>query len=1133
MKWSPPFERLYNILKQINTHLTFLSTHSRTTLPTFQLIQKLNDTITELDLAIIQHLLPHGEVFFEYVDRNEVAMFFTEKVKFSWDKGYEQAKTSINDAYDGFGTEEDNTVQILIFDFMDSKLHGIGGAIKGSKRRKIAENSRAQQGIFQSYNSLGIAPVDLASLTNIIRSRNEKFKSCLNKFLSQFSEKELETSKPYDCLVKSVSVPKPLDHVDPVESLSQVSSSLSKDEKPDIEAMVKMLKTPPFYKDQIVEMRTLVERRESQILLLACSRDIHPDLIKALKNYKGIDINSQLYSHQTKALEVLFHENKQHVIVSTSTSSGKSFIYQLPILNDILWNIEAGYLKRKATAIFVFPTKALAQDQKRHLQDLVNYLDTNSKRKIIIETFDGDTPSKDRSFVRMFADIIFTNPDTIHAAILPHHESSPYHKSTGWRNFLQCLKYTVMDELHVYKGVFGVNVSYVMARLNRICKSIYNNDRVRFVSCSATILNPESHFRTICAIPLEELVFHIGEDGSPCSERRLLVWNPPPLMNKNGRMQSENDNASSKFIPRENMVPELVKVLVHLLSNFPSLKVIMFCPIRAVCELAIKEARRVIKENISKGNNSVKDCEIMAYRGGYSKEDRRIIEGKIFSGQLRGIVATNALELGIDLSDLDVVITCGFPILKLNLHQQFGRAGRGKDSKGSLAIFVAGSTPVDQYYMNHVDEICNRDTYEDLCVDGLIETASTEFMLELHLQCAAFEKKIDPSDDLKWFVLNGSKKLTNIFLFIIQDKLVKDVDGLYCTSPKYLPEPLQHVSLRSMDEVTYSVVDITNNRNTVIEEVEELRTSFTLYEGGIFLHQGIPYLVKVFDPDNKFAKVERVNVDWITSQRDFTDIDPSEIEYIRRLNPAKKHIDVPVYYGSIVKTTIVFGFFKVNRRSEILEAVEVNNPPVILFLKGFWIDLPSLVLEIIVAKELSPAGGIHAAQHTIMNLLPLFVNTGAKRNDDELTRSNLGNSELLTECKAPEKEFSRRQTSRIRPNRLILYDTNGGKRGSGIAAKTFEHIDDILQACYDQIRACECEWGCQRCIHGSFCTEMSLVMSKPAAIIIFAHLVGLDAKEILKSIPDGPEENMPTVDIETIKPCTSLSKFSPNVEIVN
>lgn len=1146
-RWPLSFRRLYDRFRSVNTHLTFISSHSRTTSPTIELIQKFNPDIKEIDLTIIANLLPPEDVFYGYLDENQISLSFAENLHFDWNKGYNlTSATTVNDVYEEAArlekeNSDKNLKQVLIFDFKDIKLHGIGAALK---RRKIEEDSN--QTFFLTTKELSVQNLSNSQLTNIIKTRNAKFKRILDDYLEKYTDIEISSDIPMKDLIEinKNNIPKPPDMSDPIEmAINLQHSRNSTSVKPDIDEMLNILKAKPFYRGQLAYSKTLDPYREAQYMPLEDAYEkLHPQLEEAILDAKGFSLNDGLYIHQAIALDKLLisdHQPLTHVIVSTSTSSGKSLIYQIPILNSILWDITEKKKGRNSTAFMIFPTKALAQDQKRHLQNLINKIPLNNERKIIVETYDGDTDYKSRSYIRCHADIVFTNPDAIHASIIPNHNLN---EDNGWKDFLSNLKFVVMDELHVYKGTFGVHVSFVMARLRRIA-SIYNKKTcpIKFVSCSATIKDPLKHFRAVCAIPNQDEVINIAVDGSPCAERKLVIWNPPPLMNKKGRTQAvgENNNKSSKSVndfavPRESIILELAKVLLQLLTNFQNIKVIVFCPIRKICEMLMKEIRALLKSNTYQNKTNLNEYDIMAYRGGYSKHDRRIIESKMFKGELRAIIATNALELGIDLSDLDVVISCGFPMLKLNLHQQFGRAGRAKDSKGSLALFIAGSTPIDQHYLNNPLELCDRSNYEDLCVNGLIDSSPNKLIMEMHLQCAAFEKPIDIEDDAIWFVPGLKSTGTEEFIKLCQERLYYNVDrNEYCTNPSYLPWPAERVPIRAVEETDYAVVDITKNRNVVIEEIPASRTSFTLYEGGIYLHQGFPYLVKEFNPEKQYAKVERVNVDWITQQRDFTDIDPIEIECIKQLHlPNYKASDIPVFYGKIETTIIVFGFFKVSRSSEILEAVDVKNPPIKFISKGFWIDIPVKALNLIKEKKLSSAGGIHAAQHSIMNMLPLFISGGATTNPNVRFSSSVGEAELITECKAPQKEFAQRQTKRKRPARLIFYDSKGGAQGSGISSKAFEHIDQILLSSYNRVKNCACLWGCPECVTASFCKEMLLVISKPAAIIILASLLDMDINTIGKSLPDGPEENMPDIKVDTIEATTGLVKFSKDINII-
>lgn len=1159
------FLSLRRKFRRINTHLTFLASFSRHTLPSLSHLQTLDPNITACDLQMILLLMPTG-VTFGYVDENEIML--GEKVKFSWARGYE-LQLAVDAAY----APVEPARPVLLFEFCDSKTQTVGAVARAGRMRGVRKEER---GPFSSAQ-LAVTPLPQLQLQATVRARNARFDSAVAAWPGSYADL---------CARAQATLPVAPTLADPVEESQKSETTngrLSESNKngnidPTLpespvscDAMVAALEKAPLFRNQHYVSAPLTAARNASFA--PAPADLHPHALAALRK-RGID-PAALYTHQARALDAVL--GGTHTIISTATSLGKSLVYQLPIISRILHDADMGWNthSRTATALFVFPTKALAQDQKRHLLELVAQLPPGA-RKISVDTYDGDTASGHRQHVRRFADIVFTNPDAIHAAILPNALEG---ENRGWPNFLTNLRYVVVDELHVYRGTFGVNVSFVMARLNRMLAHM--GARPVYVLCSATINNPEAHFRAVCALTATDEVVHVAEDGSAAKEKVLVVWEPPVLMNKRGELPSNwskgykpqtllrpmhqsrlppnvdpSSNAeanlgvesnldltsqqqglgsdlpspASLFLPRESILSETAKILVHLLTSFPNIKIIVFCPIRQMCELVIKEVRALIKDNRNTQWNALHEHDVMAYRGGYSKSDRRAIEQKMFRGELRAIVATNALELGIDIADLDVVISCGFPQLKLNLHQQFGRGGRGSSSNGSMAILVCGANPVDRYYLNHPQELCDMSSYEDLCIEGILDSSLNEMLKTMHLQCAAFELPIDLERDLRWFSRNSPDE----FVRLCKENLHPDNRGAYRTDPRYLPWPAEKVSLRAIEETAYAVVDITNNRNVVIEEIEELRTSFTLYEGGIFLHQGYPYLVKEFNPDEKYAKVQRVDVTWLTQQRDFSDVDPVQIELVKQLFPPSvtTPTDIPVFYGPVETTIIVFGYFKVSRKQEILEAVDVKNPPVVIRSKGFWVDIPRGVLGAIEDKRLNAAGGIHAAQHAIMNTLPIFIAGGATTDPNVRFNSSLGDAELSTECKAPEKEFAQRQSKRKRPARLIFYDSKGGPQGTGMSAKTFELIDQIIYTTYRCIVECDCDWGCPRCVTGSFCKENMLVMSKPAAIIILGSLLGYSLEEMKSKVPDGPEPNMPPVNVETITETGRGVKFAPDVQIV-
>jgi DEAD/DEAH box helicase domain-containing protein len=451
----------------------------------------------------------------------------------------------------------------------------------------------------------------------------------------------------------------------------------------------------------------------------------------------------------------------------------------------------------------------------------------------------------------------------------------------------------------------------------------------------------------------------------------------------------------------------------------------------------------------------------------------------MFEGKLMGIIATTALELGVDIGTLDAVITVGFPYSISNLRQQSGRAGRR--NKDSLSVLVGDCFPTDQHYMQNPDEIFTKPNCE-LQVD-----LQNMLVLEGHIQCAAYEMPIRQDEDEIYFGKNLRE--------IAEERMIKDELGFFHCHDRFCPVPSKFVAIRDTEEDHFAIVDISHGKNIVLEELEASRAFFTLYDGGIFLHQGNTYLVKEFNPERKIAKVERVKVDWTTSQRDFTDIDPVETEAIRRIPKSLSR----AFYGAIKIQQTVFGFFKIDKKRRILDAVQVDNPPVIIFSKGMWLDVPKRALEILVERRLNVAGAIHAAEHAVLSLMPNFVVSMP--------------GDVRTECKVGLKEFARKETSRKRPARLTFYDAKGGAGGSGISTKAFEFIDLLLKQAVRRVEACSCHEGCVECVASEMCKHANEVMSKAGGEVILRSLLNMEID--VDSLPMGPEDSSPA-GIETV-----------------
>ncbi|KAH7137114.1 hypothetical protein B0J13DRAFT_448863 [Dactylonectria estremocensis] len=871
-------------------------------------------------------------------------------------------------------------------------------------------------------------------MTTLIEKRNQKFTNSVNIFLNKCVEEKLDPTMALAEQTKS-HIPNPtvLEDDTTEKPLDSIPESIPKERK-SIPEIVQELKDSPWYTGQVVpDGHRVFEPQEAifgdlQFLL-------SQDLVNALYNAKGI---TQFFAHQSEALNSLY-EGK-NVVVSTSTSSGKSLIYQLPIL----YALEKDYLSR---AMYIFPTKALAQDQKRSLKEMMRYMP--GLEDVMVATFDGDTPMGERNAIRDEARIIFTNPDMLHVTILPQEER--------WRTYLKNLKYVVVDELHYYNGQMGSHVAFIMRRLRRVCAAV-GNRRVRFISCSATVANPKEHFKTIFGLDNVRL---IDFDGSPSGRKEFLCWNTP--------FKDPGDPASG----RGSAKFECARLFCALMLR--GVRIIAFCRVRAQCETLVS----TIKSELETMGRSECINRVMGYRGGYTAQDRRRIETEMFEGKLLGIVATTALELGIDIGSLDCVMTWGFPYTIANLRQQSGRAGRR--NKDSLSILVGDCFPTDQHYMQNPDELFTKPN------SALQVDLENMLVREGHVQCAAYEMPIRPREDAQYFGEDLPK--------ICDERLTKDEMGFYHCHDRFRPMPAKFVAIRDTEDEHFAIVDITHGRNVVLEELEASRATFTIYDGAIFLHQGNSYLVRDFLPDKRMAKVERVKVDWTTVQRDFTDIDPMETEAIRAISGSLSH----AYYGTIKIQQNVFGFFKVDKKGRVLDAVQVDNPPVIRFSKGMWLDVPKKAIQILQDKRLHVAAGIHAAEHAIMSLLPTFVISMP--------------GDVRTECKVASKEFAKQETNRKRPARLTFYDAKGGAGGSGISTKAFDHVDQLLRDALQRVEGCHCERGCVECVASELCKHSNEVMSKAGSQVVLKSLLNMDID--VEALPIGPEMFTPA-GIETV-----------------
>ncbi|KHJ33429.1 putative dead deah box helicase [Erysiphe necator] len=965
---------------------------------------------------------------------------------------------------------EDKKEEVLFFEFIDGDLKR---QAKSYTKEKTGDPAKTFRRLRKKDENLKMPTYSKKQMLGLISKRNCKFKTAVEKFLGKCY---FEGKDPVETLKKEAllhtPIPSQSNHTSRRSSSGRGEELISGNNNTSLSTII--IPAIPTDRKSIPEIIT--ELKESDIYTGQIVPDGHrvfdpqeaiygnlnfllsQNLVNALYNSKNI---TKFYAHQAEAMNNL-HDG-YHVIVATSTSSGKSLIYQVPVLHELECD-------RNTRALYIFPTKALAQDQKRSLKEMISYM--RGLEEVMIETFDGDTEMIYRNRIRDEGRIIFTNPDMLHITILPQEER--------WRSFLKNLKFVVVDEIHVYNGLFGSHVALIMRRLRRICAAL-GNHHLKFISCSATVANPLEHFKTIFGVDNVKIT---DFDGSPSGRKEFLCWNTP--------FKDPGDPASG----RGDITTEVAKLFCQLILR--GARVIAFCKVRKGCEALVGAIKHELKDL------GRPECmsRVMGYRGGYTPQDRRQIERQMFEGKLMGIIATTALELGVDIGSLDAVITVGFPYSIANLRQQSGRAGRR--NKDSLSILVGDSFPTDQHYMQNPDEIFTKPNSK-LQVD-----LQNMLVLEGHIQCAAHEMPIRIDEDVIYF----SKFLREI----AEERLVKDELGFYHCHDRFLPTPSKFISIRDTEEDHFAIIDITHGKNIVLEELEASRAFFTLYDGGIFLHQGNSYLVKEFNPDQKIAKVELVRVDWTTQQRNYTDIDPVETEAIRLIPGSLSR----AFYGKIKIQKTVYGFFKVDKKRRVLDAVQVDNPPIIQFSKGMWLDVPKQALDLLASRRLCIAGAIHAAEHAILSLVPNFVISMP--------------GDVRTECKVGLKEFvvakarkNRREeySPRKRPARLTFYDTKGGVGGSGLSTKAFEFIHLLLQQAVKRIDCCHCLEGCVECVASEYCKHANEIMSKAGALVILKTFLNMPID--IDALPLGPEEGVENYSHFTVSGSSTVTAAAETI----
>src|SRR5438128_1457084 len=715
---------------------------------------------------------------------------------------------------------------------------------------------------------------------------------------------------------------------------------------------------------------------------------VHPDLVSAYAE-KGI---SRLYTHQAEAAEAVHAE--KNVVIVTPTASGKTLCYNLPVLNAKLENSDS-------RALYLFPTKALAQDQLAELHDLTQRLEN----RLGVFTYAADTPADARRSIREKGHIVLTNPDMLHTGILPHH--------TRWTRLFENLRYIVLDELHTYRGVFGSHLCNVLRRLRRIAR-FYGRDP-QFVCCSATIANPGE----LASRLLETEVEVLDSNGAPAAEKTFVFYNPPVVNRALGIRRSYINEAS--------------RVAQEFLTR--NLQTIVFANSRLHTEVLLTYLQQA---NPAKPGQS--DA-IRGYRGGYLPGERREIERGLRDGRIRGVVSTSALELGIDVGSLDAAVMAGYPGTIASTWQRAGRAGRRAGS--SCAVLVASSAPLDQFIVKHPDYFFGNSPEH-----AFIQPDNLEILVN-HLKCAAFE-----------LPLSAEEKFGAVSLGQLCERLAeagflhRAGDHWHWTQEAY---PADTISLRSVTSDNFVIIDITDQPE-VIGEVDFPSALTAVHPKAIYLHQGEQYHVERLDFDERKAYVKRVDVDYFTDAIRYTQVRVLEIgEETHLAAPANRA------HGDVLVRSQVVGFKKIKFfTNENVGAGQLELPENEMHTTAYWITLERPLVESLPFTISERQNGMFGLLYALESVATLLLM--CDRRDLGTAIGERPPSPAMETGREEAQEFSHtpgyaaaEQKELFEPN-LYLYDAYPG--GIGLSEPLYRVHGMLVRKTRELILGCPCSKGC-------------------------------------------------------------------------
>jgi len=706
--------------------------------------------------------------------------------------------------------------------------------------------------------------------------------------------------------------------------------------------------------------------------------DLNPKLVNALAKH-GI---TKFYIHQSSAIENIL--SGKNIVVVTPTASGKTLCYNAPVLNSIIET-------REARALYLFPTKALSQDQVSELHDVIDIANEKISFGIKSYTFDGDTPVSARKAIKSSGHIVVTNPDMLHTGILPHH--------TQWVKLFENLRFIVIDEIHHYRGIFGSHLANTIRRLKRVCQ--FYGSQPLFICCSATIANPKELAENLTG---ESMVL-VDNNGAPHGEKHFVLYNPPVVNQELGI--------------RRSYIKESQRIGKDFILN--NIQTIIFARSRMNVELLLT----YLRENMKKSHKS--PSLVQGYRGGYLPLERRRIERGLRDGEITGVVSTNALELGIDIGQLQVSVIAGYPGTISSTLQQAGRAGRRLGS--SLSIVVSSSSPLDQYIANNPHYF-----FEKSPESGIIDPDNLVILLS-HIKCAAFELPFTSSERFgtNWQGEGGLDSTQEILEYLEEMKVIhRSGEKWHWMAETY---PAESVSLRSAAEENVVIIDQTTPNEKVIGEIDIFAAQLMVHDEAIYLHGGQQYHIDKLDWERRKAYAHKVNADHYTDAQLKTNLRVIEVfEESENENGSCGH-------GEVVVTSVATMYKKIKFQThENIGWGKIFLPEIELHSNAFWYSFPSDISSRLGIDNQILGDGLKGVANILRNIVPLFI-MGDRRDFDSLPMMRSPYSDQPS---------------------LYIWEHYPG--GVGFSKKLFHIYQDVSKAALELIEQCECEHGCPSCV---------------------------------------------------------------------